>query len=110
MPKNSNLPPVADETHAHYRLDNKAGPIEAPNKPVPEKSSPNKFVSDLLNTDEAAAYLRCSQSYLNKLRCSGGGPDFVRLGLRKIVYRRADLDFWIRSRRYESTSQYDLEK
>ena len=62
--------------------------------------------SDLLTVKEAADLLRCSKSYLDKLRCAGGGPEFVRLGVRKILYRRLDLLTWAKSRRFNSTSQY----
>ena len=62
--------------------------------------------SDLLTVKEAATLLRCSKSYLDKLRCAGGGPEFIRLGLRKILYRRLDLLMWAKSRRFDNTSQY----
>jgi excisionase family DNA binding protein len=55
---------------------------------------------------EAAAFLNVSKSFIDKLRCHGGGPLFVRLGSRKILYRRTDLENWARQRRYDSTSQY----
>lgn len=61
---------------------------------------------ELLTVREAADFLRCSKSYLDKLRCAGGGPEFVRLGVRKILYRRVDLMNWAKSRRFDSTSQY----
>ena len=59
-----------------------------------------------LTTKEAAAYLRVSKSYLDKLRVYGGGPKFSRLGQRKIVYAKSDLDAWARQRRFRSTSEY----
>lgn len=62
--------------------------------------------AELLTVREAADLLRCSKSYLDKLRCAGGGPEFVRLGVRKILYRRLDLLNWAKSRRFDSTSQY----
>lgn len=62
---------------------------------------------DLLNVRESAEHLRVSKSYLDKLRVYGGGPLFLRLGARKILYRRSDLDEWAASRRYRSTSEYD---
>lgn len=62
--------------------------------------------SDLLTVPEAASFLRCSKSYLDKLRCTGGGPEFVRLGVRKILYRRIDLQNWAKARRFDSTSEY----
>ena len=60
----------------------------------------------LLTSKEAAAYLRVSKSYLDKLRVYGGGPVFIRLGKRKILYRKSALDFWAGQRRFGSTSEY----
>jgi excisionase family DNA binding protein len=57
-------------------------------------------------TPEAAAYLRASQSYLNKLRVYGGGPTFLRFGKRKVLYRKSDLDLWATKHRFGSTSEY----
>jgi excisionase family DNA binding protein len=62
--------------------------------------------ANLLTVKEAAAHLRVSKSYLDKLRVYGGGPPFLRLGVRKIVYRRTDLDAWAAARRFGSTSEY----
>ncbi len=50
--------------------------------------------------------MRVSKSYLDKLRCKGGGPQFIRAGTRKILYRKADLVEWMRARRFDNTSQY----
>ena len=52
----------------------------------------------LLTPKEATAYLRVSQSYLDKLRVYGGGPKFVRPGKRKIIYRKPHLDEWTAER------------
>jgi len=57
-----------------------------------------------LNTAEAAQRLGVSTSYLNKLRLTGGGPVFMKLGA-KVVYSPADLSAWAASRRRTSTSQ-----
>lgn len=57
-----------------------------------------------LNTAEAAHRLGVSASYLNKLRLTGGGPVFVKLGA-KVVYDLADLTAWVSARRRTSTSQ-----
>lgn len=62
--------------------------------------------NDFLPVKTAAAYLMVSKSFLDKLRVHGGGPEFVRLSARKILYRRHDLDNWARQRRFESTAQY----
>lgn len=63
----------------------------------------------LMKTGEAAAYLGLSESLLNKLRLTGGGPTFVRLAGRSIRYRRADLDAWVAASAKASTSEYPAE-
>ncbi|MDD7973202.1 helix-turn-helix domain-containing protein [Roseinatronobacter alkalisoli] len=51
---------------------------------------------EILDSSEAAAYLRTSTSTLAKLRCySDDGPRFIRQSARKVLYRRADLDAWL---------------
>lgn len=62
---------------------------------------------ELLTPREAAAYLRVSKSYLDKLRVYGGGPTFLRPGKRKILYRKSELDDWAADRTFTSTSEYD---
>ncbi|MDP3404010.1 MAG: helix-turn-helix domain-containing protein [Brevundimonas sp.] len=57
----------------------------------------------LLNVNEAAGRLGVSESYLNKLRLTGGGPPFVKIGVR-VVYDPADLIAWVESHKRQSTS------
>jgi hypothetical protein len=48
-------------------------------------------------------------STLNRLRCQGGGPRFVRMGARKIAYPQQALLDWLTSRlgpEVGSTSEY----
>jgi hypothetical protein len=59
--------------------------------------------SPLLDVAEAADYLRCSASYLNKIRRTGGDPLFVKMGT-KVLYRRVDLDRLIEKRIHKSTA------
>ena len=59
--------------------------------------------SAVIGTPDAASYLNLSPASLNKMRCMGGGPVFIRLG-RKIGYQRADLDKWLAARRATNTS------
>ena len=54
---------------------------------------------------EAADYLRLSKRTLERLRCSGLGPKFVKCGGRSIRYRQTDLDQWISQRVVRSTSE-----
>jgi len=67
-------------------------------------TSPAK--SEYFSVKETAIFLKVSKSFVDKLRGSGGGPEFLRLGRRKILYRRVDVENWARARRFESTSQY----
>jgi excisionase family DNA binding protein len=53
---------------------------------------------------EAARFLGVSKSWLNKLRVSGGGPQFLKLG-RRVVYEQQSLTAWIEQRRRSSTSR-----
>ena len=57
----------------------------------------------VMGTPDAASYLNLSAASLNKMRCMGGGPVFIRLG-RKIGYMRPDLDKWLAARRATNTS------
>jgi hypothetical protein len=57
----------------------------------------------LLTVGEVAALLRCSISSLNKWRCLGGGPTFVKVGAR-VRYRLPDVAAWITQERRTSTS------
>jgi predicted DNA-binding transcriptional regulator AlpA len=59
----------------------------------------------VLKTAEAAVYTGRSESGLEKMRCSGTGPPFVKLGSRSVGYLREDLDAWLASRRRSSTSE-----
>ncbi len=58
----------------------------------------------LLTTAEAAEFVQLSQPHLEKCRCYGTGPRFVRLG-RSVRYRIEDLQAWIASGLTESTSE-----
>ena len=78
-----------------------------PRDPCSQADRSDDETSDqLLTPAEAAAYLRCSKSYLDKLRVYGGGPTFLRLGKRKILYRKPDLYLWVAERSFGSTSEY----
>ena len=59
----------------------------------------------IYRTPGAAEYIGLKGSTLEKLRLSGDGPAFIRLGLRAVGYDVADLDRWLESRRVASTSE-----
>ena len=56
---------------------------------------------------DAAVYSGVSVSYLNKLRCTGGGPVYIARG-RRIIYDTRDLDAWLNSGRRRSTSDREV--
>lgn len=58
----------------------------------------------LLSTVEAAGRLGVSSSYLNKLRVTGGGPPFVKIGAR-VAYDPADLVAWLAGQKRTTTGQ-----
>ncbi len=59
-----------------------------------------------METPKAAERLNFAPGTLAKLRCTGGGPPFLRLSARKVIYATAALDEWAQSRQFTSTSAY----
>jgi predicted DNA-binding transcriptional regulator AlpA len=58
-----------------------------------------------LDAKQASERLGLSMSTLAKLRLSGEGPAYAKLG-RRVVYRPADLAAWVEANRFKSTSEY----
>lgn len=54
----------------------------------------------------AAQWLGLAESTLAKLRLSGAGPTYVKLGARRVGYLEDDLAAWVMAKRFNSTSQY----
>jgi predicted DNA-binding transcriptional regulator AlpA len=61
----------------------------------------------LLSAPQAADRLNLSASTLAKLRLSGEGPPFSKLG-RRVVYKDEDLQTWVSANRYRSTAEYPM--
>ena len=61
--------------------------------------------SKKMNTEDAAAYLDMSASWLNKSRRKGNGPAYLKLG-GAVRYQAADLDAWLNGSR--RTAIYDF--
>ena len=59
----------------------------------------------VINSGEAAARLGLSISTLAKMRLSGNGPTYSKLG-RRVVYSLQDLQSWIDEQKHRSTSEY----
>jgi predicted DNA-binding transcriptional regulator AlpA len=53
----------------------------------------------ILRTPQAAVYIGLSASAMEKMRLSGAGPRFVRLGQKAIGYDVRDLDAWLDAQR-----------
>jgi excisionase family DNA binding protein len=58
----------------------------------------------MVRTREAATYTGLAKSTLEKLRVTGGGCPYMRVG-RVVVYDPDDLDAWLASHRRTSTSE-----
>jgi len=59
----------------------------------------------VLRTPDAARALGLGVPTLEKMRLRGDGPPFVRLGVKAVGYRVADLEHWLESRTTSSTSE-----
>lgn len=57
-----------------------------------------------LDTHEAAVRTGLAASTLRKLRLTGEGPRFLKLG-RAVRYRDTDLEAWLNARSVQSTSE-----
>ncbi len=60
--------------------------------------------TDLMSPDEAAAYTRLSVKTLAKMRCLGTSMPFLKLGKKKVMYRRSDVDRWLSGCLVQNTS------
>lgn len=65
-------------------------------------------LKEKFSVEAAAAYTGLSVAYLNKLRTTGGGAIFIKIG-RRVVYDREDLDAWLDTMRRSSTSDTGVE-
>lgn len=62
-------------------------------------------VSYLDTPEEAAKKIGVSPKTLAKWRWQGDGPKYLKIGSR-VAYRPADIEAWLNSRQYFSTSEY----
>jgi predicted DNA-binding transcriptional regulator AlpA len=64
----------------------------------------SEFQPKALKVNDAAKYTGVGISTLDKLRSSGGGPVYCKVG-KSVVYLISDLDSWLREHRVHSTSE-----
>ena len=62
--------------------------------------------TNLFTTKQAAQFLGVSASFLEKDRWRGSRIPFVRIGSRAIRYRENDLEYFLDSQTFGSTSEY----
>lgn len=62
---------------------------------------------ELLTERDAASFLKLSARTLQNYRVSGGGPAYVRLGVRRVAFLKSDLLTFASQRRFSSTSEED---
>lgn len=60
----------------------------------------------LVDTKSAAKILNMSSRTLERMRISGSGPVFCKLG-KLVRYRVTDIDCWVEARRTSSTTMAD---
>jgi predicted DNA-binding transcriptional regulator AlpA len=82
--------------HHHHHLDRRAAEIA-------EIAGDE---DDLLSTPELADWLGVSREWVEIGRSKGYGPRFVRIGPRRVRYRRADVIEWLKARTHASTAEY----
>ena len=61
--------------------------------------------AELLSPKEAATVSGYSESTLAKLRCTGGGPRYLKPSARKVLYRRGDITEWLAGFERASTAE-----
>ena len=62
------------------------------------------MATEILNTREAADYVRLGKPTLERFRTSGAGPRYAKCG-GAVRYRKSDLDAWLESCLISSTSE-----
>ncbi len=70
------------------------------------ESSQESASEAILDTREAASYLRLAPITLAKLRHTGFGPPYLRLTPRAIRYRMSDLRLWAFHQQHLHTAEY----
>ena len=67
------------------------------------RSTSISSMRELLDSKGASSYLCVARQTLAKMRVSGTGPAYYKLG-RRILYERAELDTWLDTKKRSSTS------
>lgn len=68
------------------------------------KEAPGPESHEYLTTREAARLLRVQPQSLRRWRCEGRGPQFVKVGPSRVLYRRATIENYLAEREFVSTA------
>jgi hypothetical protein len=60
---------------------------------------------DLFTNDGLANFLNVSPRATEKWRLQGIGPPFIRIGKRRVAYKRSDIMAWLDANTFKSTSE-----
>jgi hypothetical protein len=61
---------------------------------------------EFLTEQEAAGLARVAPKTLRNMRCTGGGPAFIKVGGgSRVVYDAADIEGWLDAQKVRSTSE-----
>lgn len=81
-------------------------------EPSPAANQDTPISDDIyLTTEDAAGLLSLSPRTLERMRVSGGGPQFFKAGPGKrsrVLYAKSDLNKWLQARCFDSTSEYPI--
>lgn len=80
-----------------------ANPAPPPAPRIIGRASDMQSFAPKVTVRKAASFLGLSKSTLDKLRLTGGGPTYIRLG-RRVVYDLGDLEAWADRGRRSNTS------
>ena len=64
------------------------------------QGEPQKQISDYIGEDGLHQDYLIPPRTAQRWRVSGEGPRWIRLGRRRIIYRRADVEEWLRERTF----------
>ncbi len=100
------IPVIADTSARSTGVELAIAPVDAVREqPRSTQRRLRKEPGRLLDVSAAAEYVGLSASTLNKMRCLGEGPKFLKLTRAAVRYDPADLDAWVYERRRGSTSE-----
>lgn len=69
-----------------------------------------EFPKKYLTAEETSQFIGAAVQTLAKWRSGGGGPPFIRVGSRRVMYAIDDLVAWMSARRVSSTSEVSAAK